>query len=131
MKAVWAEVGANMIQIEHERDRNLLTLRVSGMLTVHDYKVAVPEIENAIDLSESPLSILIRLEDFRGWTIGGLWKELSFDISHRGAFGRIAVVGEPGLQEWVTKLSAPFFDAKVRFFPFSQKDAARRWLSDG
>jgi hypothetical protein len=119
-----------MIVIEHSRDRDLITIRASGTLTGKDYDYAVPELEHAMKLSRRPLRVMIRLEDFRGWEIGALWRELEFDLTHRGDFGRVAVVGETGLEEWGTILSSPFAKAEMRFFPVTRTDEAESWLSD-
>ena len=53
-----------MIEIEHSRNNNVITLRALGTLTKADYDTAVPEIENAMVLANGPLKMLLRLEDF-------------------------------------------------------------------
>lgn len=72
-----------MITIEHSRDTDMIVLRASGVLTTKDYDAAVPELEHALDLAKAPLRVLIRLEDFQGWDIGALWRELEVDFRHR------------------------------------------------
>lgn len=117
-----------MIVIEHEHDRNRIVVRASGTLTTQDYKHAVPELNHALELSEGPLRLMIRLENFQGWELDALWKELKFDVSHIGDFERVAVVGESDLEKWGTVLSAPFTSADMRFFPTEQEDKAEDWL---
>jgi len=118
-----------MITIEHDRESDLIVMRASDTLTPHDYENAVPELEHALELSQGALRVMIRLEDFRGWEIGALWRELEFDLKHRGDFGRIAVIGESRLEEWGTTLSAPFAKAEMRFFPTEREDEAEAWLA--
>lgn len=118
-----------MITVEHDRHRDMIVIRASGTLTTDDYKYAVPEIEHAMELSQGPLMVKLRLEDFHGWEIGALWKELDFDLKHRGDFGRIAVIGETRLEDWGTTLSAPFTKAKMRFFPTERETEADTWLA--
>ena len=118
-----------MIRIEHNRDSDRIVLRASGKLTTRDYETAIPELEHAMDLSEGPLRVMIRLEDFQGWEIGALWAELEFDLKYRGDFGRIAVIGEKRLEEWGTSLSAPFARAQMRFFPAGREAEAEAWLA--
>jgi hypothetical protein len=117
-----------MIEVEHDRPNGILIVRASGVLTVHDYKVAVPEVEYAMELAGHPLRLLLRLEDFRGWEVKALWQELKFDLRHMNDPGRIAVVGDTVLEEWVTRLAAPFAKAEMRFYRFEQENDARRWL---
>lgn len=117
-----------MIAIEHHRHDDVIELRASGTLTTNDYETAIPELEHAMELSEGPLRILVRLEDFRGWEIGALWRELEFDLEHRGDLGRIAVIGETKYEEWGTSLSAPFTKAGMRFFTTDNEADAYEWL---
>lgn len=118
-----------MILIEHLPDRDIIVLRASGQLRAREYDDAIPEIEHALKLAKGPLRVLIRLEDFRGWTIPGLWQELKFDIRHRNDFDRVAVICESRLEEWGTRLATPFFDATIRYFRPEQEDEAMAWLS--
>lgn len=117
-----------MIEIEHSQSGDIITLRASGTLTKADYHAALPEIENAMTLAIGPLHMLIRLEDFHGWEIGALWKDLTFDLKHRGEFGSIAVVGDTKLEEWGAWLSSFFAKSEVRYFNFEDEDDARGWL---
>ncbi len=118
-----------MITIEHSRDHGMIVVRASGTLTTRDYEAAVPELEHAMEMSEGPLRVLLRLEDFRGWEVGALWCELELDLKYRGDFGRIAVLGESTLEKWGTTLSAPLIKAEMRFFPLEREAEARAWLA--
>lgn len=117
-----------MIEVEHDRLNGILIVRGSGVLSASDYKVAVPEVEYALELSGQPLRLLLRLEYFRGWEINALWQELRFDLRHLNEPGRIAVVGESALEERAMRLAAPFAKAEMRFYRFEQENEARRWL---
>lgn len=118
-----------MITVEHDRHRDIINIRASGTLTTNDYEYAVPEIEHAMELSQGPLRVKLRLEDFHGWEIGALWQELEFDLKHRDDFGRIAVIGESALEDWGTTLSAPFTKAAMQFFPTNREAEADTWLT--
>lgn len=118
-----------MITIEHSRDHGMIVVRASGTLTTRDYEAAVPELEHAMEMSDGPLRVLLRLEDFRGWEVGALWCELELDLKYRGDFGRIAVLGESTLEKWGTTLSAPLIKAEMRFFPLDREAEARAWLA--
>lgn len=120
-----------MIEIEHSPDGDMIVVRASGTLTTKDYESAIPELEHAMELSNGPLRILMRLEDFRGWEIGALWRELEFDLKYRGDFGRIAVLGDSALEKWGTTLSAPFAKAEMRYFAIDRENEALEWLGFG
>lgn len=117
-----------MITIEHSRDHEMIVVRASGKLTTRDYQAAIPELEHAMEMSNGPLRVLLRLEDFHGWEIGAMWCELELDLKDRGDFGRIAVLGDSTLEKWGTTLSAPLIKAEMRFFPFDREAEAREWL---
>jgi hypothetical protein len=117
-----------MITIEHLSDRDMIIIRAAGTLTTKDYEAAVPELQHAIELSDGPLRVLLRLEDFAGWEIGALWREIEFDLKYRNDFGRIAVLGNSTLEEWGTTLSAPFTKADMQFFSTDQESEAYEWL---
>jgi SpoIIAA-like len=119
-----------MITIEHDRE-NYLVCRVSGRLSEADYEAAIPEIENELELHDEPLRMMVVLEDFRGFDLAALWKDLKFDVKHGNDFGRIAVLGDSKMEEWGTALSNPLFRSEVRFFDIADRPAARAWLSEG
>lgn len=120
-----------MISIEHSRDAKLIVVRASGRLTVQDYKTAIPELDHAMELAKGPLRVMIRLEDFRGWEIGALWRALETDLRYRGTIGRLAVIGANRLGKWGATLSAPLAKAEMRFFPLTQTAEAEAWLREG
>lgn len=117
-----------MITIEHLTGEDIILIRASGTLTTQDYESAVPELEHALGLAKHSLRIMVRLEAFKGWEIGALWQELKFDFKHLNDFGRITIVGEGKLEEWATKLSAPFTKSEMQFFSSDREAEARKWL---
>lgn len=112
------------------QDRDLVHMEATGQVDERDYEQLVPLLE-AQFAREGRLRALVLLRGFRGWTLRGLREELRFDLRHRKSFDRVAVVGERKLEEWGTKLAAPFFSGQVRWFDRGQETAARRWISEG
>jgi hypothetical protein len=107
---------------------NALGVRASGTLTRADYQQLVPRLEELIR-QHGRVRVLFDLEDCRGWQAGAAWDDLKFALRHGGDVERCAVVGGRKWQEWLTRLSRPFF--KVRYFDRARLDRARRWLLDG
>ena len=108
---------------------NVIGFRLSGKLHDEDYKVFVPELEALIE-REGKIRMLVQLEDFRGWDLHAAWDDIVFDIKHYDDLERIALVGEPGWNEWMVKLSKPFTASEIMFFPIDEIDAAWDWLLD-
>lgn len=117
-----------MIEIEHDRQDDSIVIRVVGKVSGRDVELAAPEIEQAMELATGPLRLMIRLEDFEGWEIGGLWEDLKFTMDNRDEFGRIAVIGESKLEKWGARLAAPFAGSEMRFFTHDREGEAREWL---
>lgn len=107
---------------------NVVDIMATGTLTSDDYDRLIPELER-LAAKHSPLRIYIELRDFKGWTPAALWKDIRFDAGHQDDMKRIAVVGENGVEKWVTKLSKPFLKAGMRFFSLAEAEEARRWLT--
>ena len=118
-----------MIEIEHDSERKIITLRVSGTLSRADYDRALPEIENAMELAKEPLKMIVRLEDFQGFELGAFWDDLKFGLEHFGEFGAIAVVGDTTFEEIGTWLAALFAKSEVRYFTVGQEADAHNWLA--
>jgi len=120
-----------MIEIEHAREADRVTIRVAGHLTGTDYDHALPELEQAIENAGGRLDALIRLEDLAGIDFAALWRDLKFDLRHYNDFRRIAVVADSGPVAALSGLAGLVTGAEIRRFAPDEEDAARRWLRDG
>ena len=109
-----------------DRDTTAMEIEVRGTLDRDDYEQVIPQLEEAAE--DGALRVILRLEEFQGWTPGALLEDLRFDIRHRNDFEKIAVVGEKKLEEWGTKVTKPFFSGEVEFF--ESLGAARAWMAE-
>ena len=107
---------------------NVLGIKASGKLTHADYQQLVPRLEELIQ-KHRKVRVLFELEDCRGWEVGAAWDDLKFGLKHGSDVERCAVVGEKKWQEWMTKLSRPFFD--VRYFDRGELEKAWQWVLEG
>jgi len=73
-----------------EHDDRLLVLRVGGELKKSELDAVQSEFVKKI-AGAGTVRLLVLLEDFTGWE----WGDTDFFFSHRNAFERIAVVGNP------------------------------------
>ena len=76
------------------------------------------------------LRLLVHMHNFHGWTAGGLWEDIKFDVKHFNDIERVAFVGDKKWEEWMSKFCKPFTTAKIRFFEEKKKDDARAWLEE-
>tara|TARA_R110000782_G_scaffold34487_3_gene82367 strand:+ start:85 stop:465 length:381 start_codon:yes stop_codon:yes gene_type:complete len=119
--------------LEAGEENGVIRIRASGTLESADFDRFVPLFERIAAREPRSVPMLIELaRDFSGWDLGGLWRDLKFDVKHQDKFGRIAIVGEKTWQEWGTKLSDPFFpSADMRFFDPDESDTAAAWARTG
>ena len=118
-----------MMTLDRDTYGDIVVLRASGTLDKADYDRTKPEIDR-IAKASGPVRLLCELRDFHGWTLGGLWQDVKFDLTHQNDFARIAIVGEKRWEDWLTTVAKPFFKAPMRFFQHEQLDEAVAWLRE-
>jgi hypothetical protein len=114
------------IELKEESGGKLLDVRVSGKLGKDDYKQFVPAVERLIQ-QHGKMRVLLERTDFHGWSAGGLWEDIKFDLKHHSDIERVAMVGEKRWQKGMSVFCRPFTSARVRYFDRSQLDQAHRW----
>jgi hypothetical protein len=104
-----------------------LEVRPSGKLGRHEYERLRPLFEQLVR-EEGPLRVLCDLSDFHGWTAGGAWAELKFDIQHFDDIDRLALVGEKHWHQSLAHVCRALTTAEVRYFRPDELELARLWL---
>ena len=114
-----------------------LLVRASGRLSASDYARMEPALDaelakralrQAQDERKEGLALLLDLRGWRGWTAGGLLRDLRFDLRHRNSFPKIAVVGDRRWHGWLTIAAKPIFTGKMRYFDATQERDALEWV---
>lgn len=116
------------VTLKHNLDDHYLEVGLTGKLTEQDYEQLGPQIEDLIR-RHGKLRLLCDMHDFHGWTFGGLWEDVKFDIRHFDDVERLALVGETRWQEGMAAFCKPFTSAKIRYFERFELDEARKWLT--
>lgn len=109
-------------------NRDYVRIHASGRLTPGDYDALEPALAAELAKRRGRAALLLDLKGWRGWTPGGLLRDLQFDIRHRNSFPRIAVVGDRAWHKWVTLAAKPVFSGEMRYFDVGEEGAAVRWL---
>jgi hypothetical protein len=115
------------VTLKHNLEDRYLEVHLTGKLTERDYEQLGPQIEDLIR-KHGKLRLLCEMDDFHGWTFGGLWEDVKFDIRHFNDVERVAFVGETRWQEGMATFCKPFTSAKIRYFERFEMDEAREWL---
>jgi hypothetical protein len=117
-----------------------LRVHATGRLTPSDYDSLEPAIEHALRQAEderggrtpppadSGLRLLLDLTGWRGWTPGGLLRDIRFDIRHRKSFPRIAVIGDRTWHKWLTQAAKPVFRGEMRYFDAARERDGVEWV---
>lgn len=119
--------------LEIAEESGLIRVRAGGTLEGSDYDDFAPLFERIAAREQGAVPMVIELApDFSGWDVGGIWRDLRFDVKHKEQFGRIAVIGTRDWHAWATKLSdALFAPAEMRFFEPDDSGPAERWARTG
>ncbi len=106
---------------------HIYAFQISGKLMAEDYAVFRPKLDRILK-KESPLSLLIKVEDFHGWSAKAAWEDLKIGLDHGKDFLRIAFVGESLWEKVMIELGNLFMKAEVHYF---QDDSeAINWLKE-
>ena len=119
-----------------------IRIRASGRLGASHYDRFEPEFDAELKrrkvdaqpvrgTGEHPapaLPLLLDMRDLRGWTPGGFYRDLRWDLRNRRTFAKIAVIGDRSWHRWITLAGKPLFHAPMRYFDASQEAEAERWL---
>lgn len=109
-------------------ERQFLRISATGKLTAAEYWKFEQEFEESLARTIQPAPLLLNLRGFRGWTVGGLLRDIMFDVRNRASFSRIAVIGDKTWHRWLTYVGIPIFRAPLKFFKVSDERLAVRWL---
>jgi hypothetical protein len=112
-----------------ESDDRIIKISVSGKLSKQDYEQFLPATERLIK-EHGKVKVLVVMKDFHGWTAGGLWEDIKFDLRHFSDVDRVAMVGDRTWEKWMTWFCKPFTTASIRYFDLSNLDQARVWIEE-
>jgi hypothetical protein len=117
-----------MLTIGTVNDKGVLAVTAAGKLTGAEYETGLAQVEKLLD-AHGTLRFLIRMDNVSGVEPSAVWQEMKFDLANRSRLGRTAVVGDRKWEEWMTRLSAPFFPDEVRYFDAAEDAEAQAWVN--
>jgi hypothetical protein len=118
------------VELHEELDGKLLVLNLRGKLAKEDYDLFTPEVEKAVEKHDK-VRMLVRMQDFHGWTMSALWEDIKFDLRHFADIERLALVGDKRWESGMAVFCKPFTTAKIRYFDTSKDDEATVWIHEG
>jgi hypothetical protein len=118
------------VHLEEQAEGKVVVVNLSGKLAKEDYQHFVPEVERLIH-KHGKVSMLVRMHDFHGWTMGALWEDVKFDLKHFRHIERLALVGESKWEAGMAVFCKPFTTATIRYFDESKAEEAAHWIHEG
>jgi hypothetical protein len=115
------------VDVRKEAGGKVLMIKLTGKLTRDDYEHFIPEVERLIE-QHGRIRILVQMHDFHGWSAGGLWQDIKFDLKHFRDIERLAVVGEKAWEHGMAAFCKPFTAARVRYFDRCDAGKAEAWI---
>jgi hypothetical protein len=115
------------ISLAENAASKVLNVKLSGKLSVDDYKAFVPAVESLI-AQAGKLRVLVHMHDFHGWTMGALWEDTKFELKHFRDIERLALVGDKKWEEGMATFCKPFTSATIKYFDESKLADAEAWV---
>lgn len=105
-----------------------LRVHATGRLASRDYDNFEPALDAELARRRGRAPLLLDLRGWRGWTAGGLVRDVLFDLRHRKSFSRIAAVGNRPWHQWLTLAAKPVFSGAMRYFDAAEEAQAVEWV---
>jgi len=118
------------VVLQEEHGGQVLYVHLTGKLTEDDYKRFTPEFERLIG-EHGKIRVLMRMDDFHGWSAAALWEDIKLDFRHFSDVERIAMISDRAWEEGMAYFCKPFTTAEVRYFGHHEEDRARQWIVEG
>lgn len=114
-----------MIRIEKEN--NTAYMVAKGKLNDEDYDRMISSLKEMME-KHVKVDWYFRMKDFEGWSTHAFWRDISFTLSNRFQFNKVAIVGENKWQEAMVEVMELFSAVRISYFDEEEADSARRWV---
>ena len=108
---------------------DVVAIEAKGIVTSQEYRTAIiPYIEQKLKEHNALKLLFITGDDFIEFSVGALWEDARFGLSHMTAFSKMAVVSDV---EWIRqgiKLFSPLMPADIMVFDLVALDNAKKWI---
>jgi hypothetical protein len=108
----------------------IIGFQLRGRLSEADYTdILMPIIERGVQ-EYTKVRVLIQVENFEGWTVGGAWEDLKNWPKFR-YIERMAIVGDESWDQWMNwmlRIFAVLTHTDLRFFRMDRLTEAWSWL---
>ncbi|OQX50418.1 MAG: hypothetical protein B5M46_00415 [Epsilonproteobacteria bacterium 4484_20] len=119
-----------MLEVRLDRKNRLALLQPHDALSKEDFDNAVRIIDPFIEENGKLNGIIIYTESFPGWEdFAALSRHFTFIRNHHRKIRRLAFVTDTGIIDYTKAIAAPFIEAEIKVFPYTELDEAKRWAA--
>ena len=118
-----------MIELMQGLPDGVVGIEAVGRVASGDYDVVTPAIESALAARAKIRLIHVLGERFTGFTVGGMWEDGKFGLSHALSFERIAVVTDRDSVRKLVKAGGWVVPGEMRLFSNAEREEAFAWAS--
>jgi hypothetical protein len=108
---------------------DVLTVKVSGRLTVAEWRAVQEAAAGWIGESDDSISMLVIVENFSGWDRSEQWNDMSFQSRFDRQIDRLAIIGEKKWEDLVLMfVGKGLRRIEIEYFPPAEIERAKAWL---
>nr|NQU89629.1 STAS/SEC14 domain-containing protein [Bacteroidota bacterium] len=103
-----------MIKFLEGTNENALALEIIGKYEVADEKAIEQKFEECLDKGYEKVNLLVKIDSMKivGSSLKAMWDDGIYAIKHIKHCGRIAVVGDSKVEEFLVKMDNAMFGSK-------------------
>lgn len=117
-----------MLEINVDRDENLVTVKPTGPLAKEDFERLSEVVDGYINVDDLVPNLMIVAESFPYWeSFTAFFAHARFIGAHHKIVKKIAVVGDSFALSNLPAIADHFVSAEVRHFARNDLDQARKW----
>ncbi|MBK8051291.1 MAG: STAS/SEC14 domain-containing protein [Anaerolineales bacterium] len=116
-----------MFKVMDGSSGNVLGLQPQGKIEKQDYAEMIPKVE-ALVQEFKDVRMLCDMSEFKTEAPSAMFADMKFGNEFRHNIVKMAIVGDKRWEEWITKLSAPFYAREAKYFHTADLAKAWEWV---
>ncbi|PJA33541.1 MAG: hypothetical protein CO187_01180 [Zetaproteobacteria bacterium CG_4_9_14_3_um_filter_53_7] len=120
-----------MIDFDMDLQNMILTIRPSGPLSAHDFRLIARRVDSVITKMGELPGLIVYGKSFPGWAnFASMLSHFRFIRDHHRLIKKVAVVSDAAALNIFPQITAHFIRAKLKHFHYSDYDAALDWIAE-
>jgi len=103
---------------------------VHGVFTQEDFDdVFLPRLREILKEFPSASIVIEFNNDFRGWELITLWREVQLSIEYFNVIDKMAIIGQSKILKWIFHLLHPLSLVSIERFTHGEIEKAKAWAA--